>query len=531
MTRRINLNSKLLSDNTNCFEMSRIKSSFVRTSKDNVHTGRWLRTNNESIRRNLSSLSSLFQPENTYLKRRSTTVAFDDNKLNFERKKANLKSGYKKETIQELALRIQSLRDSKVYSQYLDTHKTKVNNELIGDTIKIINSYAESKSHIPLSQVSQDSIPLLLSGPEFCHSLMTSVILPHFANQERITGRQMDGVLYCTFRTIQSLGRLCLQRNNELKNEKGNYQDSGNMRIGYLAENILRQLLNTPFPKVYTESRVGTGNQLRKVDYLYNNTLNTWSNIAASERNPLAAKAAAQQAERLLLDLILSGRDSTPIDNGDSDKGTFLMSLKPDIVSFNTTIKSWSKSGRFQMDNGKKVDVTSVLAAERSEAMLRLLIDVYEQSKALGEDSDCISPNRMSYEHVIQAWSRAIDSEAPQRASKILDEMIERYNKTYLESNDPVIDHENRPPFPSRQTFSSVLTTLARSSLLSSKDMNDVIRDAEALFKRMKRLGDKGFDINKPDTIAYNALLQVSRVLLFFMVLLNNSNLLYLRPH
>jgi len=427
--------------------------------------------------------------------------------------------------MQELAMTLQSLRDPKHYKTFVQANGPDFHDNLLSGAIKVVNFYTDPTTVIPLQTnlgKSEASFKrsLVLSGPEFCHSLVTSVILPHFGQCKTITPKQIDSLLHISFKTIQSLGKLCMNANqqswkrNTQRKKNMVQRSSGAIQLGDLAEELLRQLLNTPI----SVCAVGGSNheeiRTTKVTHLYNNTLNTWSVIAATERDPMIAKDAALRAERLLLDLAMSrrgkvGHDGTNEQNAES-KSTLLKYLQPDVVSFNTTINAWSKSGRFEHVHGQKVDVTTASAAERSESILRLLLDLHDKAKGL-DYNDSILPDRMSYEPVIQAWSRAYNPEAPERATKILEDMVERYNQAYSEADGPCFNHTNRPPFPSRQTFSSVLTTWARTSLMnpSSKKCSHAIENAESLFRQMKKLGDDGYEQNKPDTIAYNALLQV----------------------
>ena len=419
--------------------------------------------------------------------------------------------------MQELAMTLQSLRDPKHYKTFVQANGPDFHDNLLYSTIKVVNFYTNPTTVIPLANFKRS---LVLSGPEFCHSLVTSVILPYFGQCITMTPKQIDGLLHISFKTIQSLGKLCMNANQQ--SWKSNTTRKNNMvqgssaaiQLGDLAEELLRQVLNTPISICDVGRSTHEENRTTKVTHLYNNTLNTWSVIAATERDPMIAKDAALRAERLLLDLAMSrrgkvGHDGTNAENAES-KSTLLKYLQPDVVSFNTAIKAWSKSGRFEHVAGQKVDVTTASAAERSESILRLLLDLHDKAKGL-DYNDSILPDRMSYEPVIQAWSRAYDPEAPERATKILEDMVERYNQAYSEADGPGFNYTSPPPFPSRQTFSSVLTTWARTSLMnpSSTKCSHAIESAESLFRQMKKLGDDGYVQNKPDTIAYNALLQV----------------------
>jgi len=437
--------------------------------------------------------------------------------------------------MQELALSIQLLQDQKRYKEFLTSsdYPTK-NDKLLSDSKMVVEYYANAKASLPLGSTT-------MSGPELCHSLISNVILPHCAQGERVTltHEQLECILDLCFLTVQSLGKLCIKHNRQRGWNKGS--DEGILRLGDLAEQLLRQLLNTPFciGTGIENGRSSTGNHkvkgrmIAKVTRLYNNTLNTWSCIASTTLNTTMAKDAAFRAERLLLDLatsrsrgaLVGGDGGDSVDKKHHDRMILLEYLKPDVVSFNTTINAWSKSGRFKKNiHGGKVDVTTISAAERAEAILRLLQDLYDESRKFDNHfhaDDAILPDILSYEAVIYAWSRALDCpQAPIRATRILEDMVERYYRAHDKEKDVkmMLMHQNRhhrPPFPSRQTFSSVLTTWGRSSTTdfagttSDSSCLEAIEQAEKLFCQMKKLGQDGYEQNNPDTISYNALLQV----------------------
>lgn len=451
--------------------------------------------------------------------------------------------------MQQLALSIQLLRDPKRYKEFRISNQSNANHRLLSDAKMVVEYYANAKAVFPLNKPKDESCqfknPLTtLSGPELCHSLISDVILPHYAQGERVTAKQLECILHMCFLTVQSLGKLCIKYNRQKRGWNKGGNETEVIHLGDLAEQLLRQLLNTPFvivvdpPGTGTATATATNNSanqakgrkaMAKATHLYNNTLNTWSCIASTTMNATLAKDAALRAERLLLDLatsrnrgnIQSTKDvDTRILPNDREGGmtTVLLDyVKPNAVSFNTTINAWSRSGRFGKNlHGRKVDLTTVSAAERAEAILHLLEDLYDESTEFGSDANdgAIMPDILSYEAVIYAWSRALDfPQAPIRATKILEDIMERYYKAHANKDVGNTRHWSNhrwPPFPSRQTFSSVLTTWARSSLTDSgKVCSEAMEEAEKLFSQMKQLGRDGYEQNNPDTISYNALLQV----------------------
>ncbi len=439
----------------------------------------------------------------------------------------------KRDHMQQLAMKLQSLREPKIRAAFLDSNDPSTNNNaLMHHARKVVRYYTDPKRVLPLT-LSQNSNPngsqrhylgpLVLSGPEFCHSLLSTVVLPHFSQANNVTSDQIYALIDMSLQTVQSLGKLSSTSNPRSRtNNNGHDRDEGTrkkmkrsgggttMSFGDLAEELLRLIINTPLP--IADGKIGYASPpapwKHKLNHLYNNTLNTWSMIAASEWNPKVAKNAALRAEKLLLDLAMSQKKKTrdqgqDLTNESEHRSTLLEWIEPDIVSFNTTINAWSKSGRYINVMGKKTDATTVTAAERAQAILTLLQDLHDASQGgscPANDGEILVPNRMSYEAVIQAWSRAIDHEAPNRAMLVLEDMLERYH-TFHAQDTNIGSNAGFPPFPSHRTFNSALTTWARSSHV------DAIEKVEQIFHHMKQLGEKGFEQAKPDTFAYNALL------------------------
>ena len=452
----------------------------------------------------------------------------------------------KRVQMQQLAMKLQSLRDPKVRTLFLNSNDPSKDNTLMHHARKVVGYYTDPKRVLPL-QISIDSIDsiganvstpsshnhqhqhqhrkrglgqLVLSGPEFCHSLLSTVILPHYSQTNGVTSNHIDGLIDMSLLTIQSLGRLSSNSNPRSRtNNNGHDRDQkvlkragGTMSLGDLAEELLRLIINTPLPDVHVNGNTEQASgplRRNKLTHLYNNTLNTWSAIAASESDPMVAKNAALRGEKLLLDLAMSQKNKagpgqeqdSNTNNGKQQRSTLLEWIQPDIVSFNTIINAWSKSGRYEHVRGHKRDVTTVTAAERAQAILTLLQDLHDESQDFESVDDVLLPNRMSYEAVIQAWSRAMDREAPTRAMTVLEDMLERYHSFYAQNDRPNTESGASPPFPSHRTFSSALTTWARSSHV------DAIEKTEEILDHMKKLGNKGFEHAKPDTFAYNALL------------------------
>jgi hypothetical protein len=391
------------------------------------------------------------------------------------------------------AMVLLSLQDPKVYVDFLRANESSADYLLIWNCRKVIKHYADPNRFLPLEGFNSSKYQkgLVLHGPQLCHSLLTSVLIPHFISRESsIPEKYIDDFIDMGLMTVQSLGKLCLKSNPNNRKSKlvanVNTPVGDLLQFGDLAEELLRLLLNT---NINTPADGKSNSISRKTTQLFNSTLNTWTTIASSERDYQASKNAALRSEKLLLDLALSQRSS-------NNELCLLDFVQPDTVSFNSVIQSWSKSGKYEVINGQKIDRTTTLAAERAEAILQLMQDM--SGSTIGTGNSVVYPNNLSYELTIQAWSRSLDQNASDRALNILVKMLEKFH----ERGDRHLPNGTRP-FPSRKTFSNVLKALAASH------RDDCTMKGEALFQHMKKLGDQGYVQCKPDTIAYNSLLSI----------------------
>jgi hypothetical protein len=219
--------------------------------------------------------------------RYQSTVRLDENRT--LKNATHNEQGERNHKMQQLALSIQLLRDPKRYKEFRISNESNANHRLLSDAKMVVEYYANAKAVFPLDKPKDESCqfknPLTtLSGPELCHSLISDVILPHYAQGERVTAKQLECILHMCFLTVQSLGKLCIKYNRHKRgwNKIGNETEV--IHLGDLAEQLLRQLLNTPFVVVVDPQTTATNNTankaigrkaMAKATHLYNNTLNT----------------------------------------------------------------------------------------------------------------------------------------------------------------------------------------------------------------------------------------------------------------
>ena len=85
--------------------------------------------------------------------------------------------------------------------------------------------------------------------------------------------------------------------------------------------------------------------------------------------------------------------------------------VKPDVVTFNSVINAWSKSGEKD-------------APIRAEALLQRMKDLAE----LTGDAD-VMPDVVSFNSAIDAWAKSGDTIAPHRAEQILQRMQDLHDE------------------------------------------------------------------------------------------------------
>ena len=138
--------------------------------------------------------------------------------------------------------------------------------------------------------------------------------------------------------------------------------------------------------------------------------------------------------------------------------------VRPDVVTYNSTINAWSKSG---VPDGP----------ERAEKLLRMMLD--SPPGARGP----IYPNAVTFATTIYAWSSSSNISGGERAEALLNKMIELYNAT---------DDEKLRPLP--PCYSGVIFAYANRGAL---------KQAEDTAERMKEEG--GYHLSQS---IYNALLK-----------------------
>ena len=177
------------------------------------------------------------------------------------------------------------------------------------------------------------------------------------------------------------------------------------------AEEILKALLR----KVPPSANSGdiTSHPLLNAIYpdvvTFNLAINTWTRSGRAE--------AGERAERIL-NLLLNHNSTKAFVLSNELKITLdELNVVPDVISFNSTINAWSKSG---VRDG----------AQRAEGVLTRLLAEYEKH---GE----VMPNSISFSTSMQAWAKSNEPNRGSKAQDVFDKLISIYRETNDEGLQP----------------------------------------------------------------------------------------------
>lgn len=175
-----------------------------------------------------------------------------------------------------------------------------------------------------------------------------------------------------------------------------------------------------------------------------------------------------RRAERILRRMDRLSQERDEEENGDQQQ-LYSSSCKPDLISYNTVINAWSRS--------KNPD-----GPNRAEAILSHMEKQYQNGLSL------IQPDVVSYTSCIAAWARRktdITPDMPHRAQQILDKMDEAYKGGNLSAKPTVL------------SYNTVCNAWAKS-----RD-KDAARQVLAILNQMETMHTSGEMYVKPDIFTY----------------------------
>ena len=259
-----------------------------------------------------------------------------------------------------------------------------------------------------------------------------------------------------------------------------------------------------------------------KAVVIFNSALAAYAKLSSSNSGvrPAERREMVQSAERLLLES--AGRKTEVMERSPS---TILQHVQPDVVSWNTTMKAWSEFApkartRSTREGGKDAIELGTITAERTEAILQLMQEMWDKERSEQTTLECIraawegqgmdhynyddekgernapppsftiAPNTASYNCVLKAWSRSPDPDAPLKALKVYRDMISRYTITCSardslvmgksEMTNDVVAHA----LPDSRTFVLLLQSL--QNLSASIGFRDAMDTIDCIIDSMK---------------------------------------------
>lgn len=249
----------------------------------------------------------------------------------------------------------------------------------------------------------------------------------------------------------------------------------------------------------------------RSMTIAFNISLNFFASVAARARNPEAAKEVVQVAEGLLMEVGSSSGSSVPE----------RLSIKPDVISFNTVIMAWAKSAprdptvdRHSQTSRRQVEAAAN-AAERSEAILKVMLEISEHLPSL-------KPTDKSFTAVITAWTGVRSEKAYKHVFDLLLPLMDRLHHarkgppmtvpTLIMASKTLVHHKSAAAMHQhvgqilqyQRKFNLKLETVLCNAILSayrgleSDGFPDSIQNAHNMLEFFNQ------HVKRPDHISYN---------------------------
>jgi hypothetical protein len=212
---------------------------------------------------------------------------------------------------------------------------------------------------------------------------------------------------------------------------------------------------------------------LSPTTYCVNAVLNAWSKISTNNNNKVGVNGAAVRAEKILR------RMESLYENGGRDE------LFPNTISYNTVISAYARSG----------EVGSERRAERILKRMDKLSQRQQEGQRQGQgnnsndSNNSCQPDIISYNTVINGWSRSKDPKAPIRAEAILNHMEKQYKNGLSNIQPDVV------------SYTSCIAAWARRKTNITPDM---AHRAQSILDRMDEAYRNGNIKLKPTVLSYN---------------------------
>jgi pentatricopeptide repeat protein len=180
---------------------------------------------------------------------------------------------------------------------------------------------------------------------------------------------------------------------------------------------------------------------------------------------------------------------------------------KPNIRTYNTLLNAWSSKKKKKNDNNDN-DNNSSNSPKEAEIVLKEIIELH--SKGILETG----PDIVTYNTVLNCWSKSKSDDGPQRALTILKTMIFKYNE-HVKNNSKnhnerkqqqqqtKVPSRLRPPVPPRPN------TITYSIVMDAFASQGNVEKTFEVFQMMKEDYNNKHNTNvKPNLIVYNTLIK-----------------------
>lgn len=194
----------------------------------------------------------------------------------------------------------------------------------------------------------------------------------------------------------------------------------------------------------------------RKRPISYATVMNAWANVGSVE----AAEKAEATLESLVIRAKMDAKEKSNVNEGES----ILVSVHPDTIVFNSVIQCWATARHIK--SGKK-----------SMRLLEQMKELSNMNRIQNKDGDSdkiyfdTHPDIITYNTVLSAWSHCGDKNAAPKAEKIVKELVmEREENRNKQTNRLGSTDDDTTVVVNTVTFNTVLDAWSKSKLSGAND-------------------------------------------------------------
>jgi len=187
----------------------------------------------------------------------------------------------------------------------------------------------------------------------------------------------------------------------------------------------------------------------------YSTVMNGWANVRSAE--------AAEKAEATLDSLVVRAKVDKKEKSNDNGEQSKLVSIQPDTILFNSVIQCWAASR-----NRKAGDKSLQLLKQMKE-----LAGVDRGDNNVHDDESIYfdtHPDIITYNTILSAWSHCGDKNAAPQAEKIVKELVMEQEKRRKQQIDSENSETNTSVVVNTVTFNTVLDAWSKSKLPGATD-------------------------------------------------------------